>query len=113
MGKSRVRVTSEASRSRSKFRHSVEWGDWRLQVIEKANNRCAICGMHYQSPKLQVHHRDLNPANYEKLDNMDNFLAMDSTCHRMMHSLHKKVFRKKKAYEGCPELRDLVLRAFI
>lgn len=112
MGKSRVRNVGEASKSRAKFRSSPEWGDWRMQVISNANSCCQLCGMAYPSSKLQVHHRSLDKSEYEKLENLDDFMALDSTCHRMVHALHKKVFRKKKAYSGCSELRDLVLKAF-
>lgn len=113
MGKSRVRSRGEASRSRARFRDTAEWKDFRLQVIAKANNCCEICGMHYASSKLQVHHRNLAPESYEDISNIEHFMALDSTCHRMMHSLHGKVFRKKKAYTGCSELRNLVLMAFV
>lgn len=106
----RQRGSSEGMKSRSAFRHTPEWTDWRMQVIEAAGGKCEVCGMAYPSPKLQCHHIDQNHANYEKLESLDDFASMCSTCHKAIHAFAKKVNSKKRAYTGSPELRDLVVR---
>ena len=106
----RQRGSSEGIRSRSAFRHTPEWTDWRLQVIEKANSCCEVCGMKYPSSKLQCHHINKDHSQYEVLENFDDFAAMCSTCHKSIHAFAKKVLSKKRAYVGSPELRDLVMR---
>ena len=54
-------------------------------MIERSSYKCDLCG---SSKILQVHHRDLNPANYTNLGNLDNFRVLCSECHTLMHKLH-------------------------
>lgn len=103
----------EGAKARAKFRHTPEWGDWRLQVLERSKGKCDMCGMKYPPQRLQVHHRDMDKDNYEKLENLDHFSCMCSTCHKAVHQFEKKVRSRKRAYEGSPELMELVNKFFI
>ena len=107
------RGLSSVQKSRAAFRHSDEWSDFRLQRIDACGSKCTCCGMKYQAPKLQLHHKSLDPARYEILDNVEDFAVLCSTCHRLLHALQKKVHRKTRAYEGIPELKILVQKFFI
>lgn len=111
--KSKRRGLSSNQKSRAAFRHSIEWSDFRLQRIEATGSKCDCCGMKYNAPKLQIHHKNLDPEKYEILDNVEDFAVLCSVCHRLLHSLEKKVRRKSKAYEGISELRELVNKFFI
>lgn len=99
-----------AQRERAAFRHSPEWTDWRLQAIEAAKSTCACCGMKYPASKLQCHHILQDKSKYEVLENLDDFAALCSTCHKAIHAFAKKVLSNKRAYAGCEELKQLVLR---
>lgn len=108
-----TRGTGDAQKARAKFRHTPEWTDWRMQVLERSKNKCDMCGMKYPDNKLQCHHRDMDKDNYEKLENLDHFSCMCSTCHKAVHQFEKKVRSRKRAYEGSPELMELVNKFFI
>lgn len=99
-------------KSRAKFRSSPEWRDWRLQVLERDKNTCQCCGRRYPSARLQCHHKDLNKEKYMVLDNLDDFVALCSVCHKTVHSMYTKVCSKKVAFQGHPALRHLVLSFF-
>lgn len=108
-----ARGAGDAQKARAKFRHSPEWGDWRLQILERAKNKCDMCGMKYPPQKLQAHHRNMDKSQYEVLENLDHFSCMCSTCHKAVHQFEKKVRSRKRAYEGSPELMELVNKFFI
>lgn len=46
------------------------------------------------------------------LDNLDDFVALCSVCHKTVHSMYSKVCSKKVAFQGHPALRHLVLSFF-
>lgn len=106
----RARGTGTAQKARAAFRHSVEWTDWRMQVIAKAGSRCSCCGMYYPSPRLQCHHILQDKSQYEILGDFDNFACLCSVCHKSIHAFAKKVLSRKRAFEGSEELKQLVMR---
>lgn len=113
MGKTKMRVNHTSNQmSHSRFRSSPEWRDHRLQVLERDDNKCTCCGLKYSADKLQVHHKDLNKANYYKLDNLDDFVSLCSTCHKCLHAFEHKVRNKKRAFTGESALIELVMRFF-
>lgn len=107
------KVIAEGAKTRAKFRSSPEWKDWRLQVLERDHNKCTCCGIAYPSPKLQCHHKSMLKEKYQILDNLDDFTSLCLVCHRGIHALERKVRNKKRAFAGCKELKDFVLRFFI
>lgn len=65
-----------------------EWAKKRLAVIERANNRCSLCGDHsrYMEDKseLHVHHNNYENVEHE-LDS--DLIALCPDCHTRYHSI--------------------------
>jgi len=63
----------------SKYLRSKHWREFRLEVIEAADNHCAIC---YSKGYLRVHHN-----NYERLgkERLSDVVVLCSGCHALFH----------------------------
>ena len=68
------------------FTLSRKWLDFRDYMLKKCKYECELCG---RGGVLNVHHRDLDPANYTNLSNPNNFRVLCRECHEIMHKLNR------------------------
>lgn len=84
------------SAAKRKFRSTVEWKDFRAQIIKERNGLCDFCGISHMkaTKKLELHHKDLNPNNYTDISNPSNFALLCGNCHKSAHQFHTRVISK-------------------
>lgn len=92
---SKAKSISFTQKDKIKFRASKEWKDFRISKINEVNNLCELCGRHFPSPKLHIHHRDLDRDHYTDISDKSHFKVLDVTCHDFLHSVHSMVISKK------------------
>lgn len=92
---SKPKPVSFTQKDKIKFRASKEWKDFRISKINEVNNLCELCGRHFPSPKLHIHHRDLDRDHYTDISDKSHFKVLDVTCHDFLHSVHSMVISKK------------------
>lgn len=87
---------SKNSEMKKQFRASKEWKDYRLLILIERGNKCECCGNEYKkTSSLNLHHRDLDPANYKDLSDKSKHTLLCQTCHKTVHFLHNRVISKK------------------
>lgn len=89
---------SKNSEIKAKFRATKEWKDFRIHMLAMVDNTCECCGNEYPGKKsrgLNIHHRDLNVANYSDISNTYNFKVLCKSCHESLHFFHNRVNAKK------------------
>lgn len=72
-------------KEKSKFRQSKEWKAFRQVMAVKFENRDAITGKPLYKGWI-LHHLDLNPENYDVLDE-NNFIPVNKATHDCLHFL--------------------------
>lgn len=79
----------------------------RLEILSKCNNRCCVC----QTPFIQIHHIDGNPANNE----IDNLAPLCPNCHDQagldrqmsMHLSKERIKQlRKRWYNYCEKRKE-------
>lgn len=96
------------------FRQTLAWKDWRRQLLEAVGYRCELCGVYHRgksSRVLNIHHKDMDPANYRVLER-DRFLVVCEPCHEYIHLLYRRYWNAKNKLEN-KVLLDLVKIAFL
>lgn len=105
--------TKLSQKDKSKFRATNEWTEFRKGIIQKKNNKCDCCGIFFKdTSKLNLHHKNLDSAEYTNISNPDNFSLLCSTCHDISHSLHTKIISKKNPTNNS-DILNLVFPYFI
>lgn len=92
---SKAKSISFTQKDKIKFRASKEWKDFRISKISEVGNLCELCGRHFPSPKLHIHHRDLDRDHYTDISAKSHFKVLCVTCHDFLHSVHSMVISKK------------------
>lgn len=72
-------------KEKTKFRQSKEWKDFRKKIAEKFEGKDAISGKKLYKGFI-LHHLDLNPENYDVLDE-NNFIPLNKATHECIHFL--------------------------
>lgn len=72
-------------KDKSKFRQTKQWKEFRKKIAAKFDNRDAITGKKLYKGFI-LHHLDLNPENYDVLDE-NNFIPVNKATHDCLHFL--------------------------
>ena len=68
---------------KQKFRQSVEWKNFRKEMMVKQNGMDPIT--HRKLTKhFHCHHQDYNPTNYKNL-NPEHFVCLNAQMHKLVH----------------------------
>lgn len=79
-------------KEKTKYRATVKWKNFRLDLIKKAGGKCAICGKEYrgkQKKKLCIHHINESAYGGEK---EGDCVVLCTKCHRYWHSIAQIVY---------------------
>ena len=60
-------------KEKSKFRSTPEWKQFRVDKISETNGKCECCGRFFKSPKLRIHHKDLDSTKYTHISDPTRF----------------------------------------
>lgn len=102
MARSTTKCTKRPSKStqpaKIKFRSTIEWKDFRAQILQDRNGLCELCGIDHSkhTRKLELHHKDLNPNNYTDISDPTHFALLCGVCHKSAHQFHARVKSKKQ-----------------
>lgn len=91
---------------RKKYREKIQFDDNRQKALERANNKCEICG---SKKDLIVHHKDKKGRGSKiKNNSLDNLIVLCKSCHIKEHrkdllNAKEEQFSKKWAlkYDKC------------
>lgn len=92
---SKSKPVSFTQKDKIKFRASKEWKDFRITKIAETNGLCELCGRAFPSPKLHIHHRDLERDHYTDISDKSKYKVLCVICHDFLHSVHSMVISKK------------------
>ena len=100
----------EMINKKEKFRKSKEWKEFRAKMAIKANHMDFITGRKLVKG-FNVHHMktDQDPETYQDISNEDNFMALNSYCHKMLHYLFIFYKNDKGILERLKEVLDKML----
>ena len=92
------RPSKSTQPAKSKFRSTVEWKDFRSQILLERNGLCELCGIDHSknTRKLELHHKDLNPNNYTDISDPTHFALLCGVCHKSVHQFHTRIISKKQ-----------------
>jgi hypothetical protein len=88
---------TENEKKKKKFRQSKRWKDFRHRLNVKQNGVCFITKSKLRKLSA-VHHMDLNPENYDDL-NEENFVFV-------LHSIHETIHVLYQYYKKDPTVLD-------
>ena len=71
-------------KDKTKFRATRRWQNFRSEMYSKANGKDAITGKPLRKGHWNLHHLDLDSANYEVLEE-DRFLCLNNQTHDFLH----------------------------
>ena len=71
-------------KDKTKFRATRRWQNFRKDMYSRANGKDAITGKPLRKGHWNLHHLDLDSANYEVLDE-DRFLCLNNQTHDFLH----------------------------
>ena len=85
----------------SRKRYPSDWQEIRSHILERAGNRCELCGSRNGGPQwktkskvvITVHHIDGNPRHNHKA----NLIALCQRCHNKLDVYYKIRRRQKKS----------------
>ena len=63
-------------------RHSLEYREWRMKILDKHGHKCKICG---STERLEVHHIKPVLEYPEAIFDMDNGIVLCKSCHIQQH----------------------------
>lgn len=69
---------------KQKFRASAKWKEFRKWKIEEQGGLDPITGSKL-TKMAHCHHKDLNPENYENIENEANFCVLNQQTHKVLH----------------------------
>ena len=92
---SKSKPISFTQKDKIKFRASKEWKEFRIAKIAETNGLCELCGRAFPSPKLHIHHRNLDRDHYTDISDKSKFKVLCVTCHDFLHSVHSMVISMK------------------
>jgi 5-methylcytosine-specific restriction endonuclease McrA len=93
------------SEIKNRIRNSPQWKDLRNTIYEKQKGICLFCNNKLLRG-FNVHHKDESIENYGNFDNLNNFVALHKSCHKIIEELH----RKKNLP---PDLKEIIDKYFI
>ena len=77
---------NDAQKKKRNFRARKEWKEFKAQKKKECGGLDLIT-LHKLGRRWELHHEDLDDANYEKLN--DNFLPCNNMTHEMIHWLYR------------------------
>lgn len=98
------------SKDKALFRKTIEWKEYRKEIIEERGCYCECCGM--KNKKLSLHHKDLNVNNYKDLTDKTKHSLLCSRCHSFLHHIHTQTF-KKSSNQNNADLLNICFNFFI
>lgn len=98
------------SKERNKFRSTVTWKNFRLEILKERGIYCECCGMKHKS--LTLHHRNMDKTQYTNLSDVTHFSLLCRNCHDFLHHIHTQTF-KKLSNQNNPDLINTFLPFFI
>lgn len=93
---------------KTKFRQSTKWKDFRKEMKQK--NKVDFLTQKPLYSGWNLHHLDLNEANYEKIENEENFCCLNRLSHEFIHWLFRyKDWREilKRIYELLEKMESI------
>lgn len=82
-------------KEKSKFRSTPEWKQFRVDKIVETDGKCECCGRKFKSPKLHIHHMDLDSTKYTDISDPTRFKVLCNACHDTLHWAHTLTISKK------------------
>ena len=92
MKKSKISSKKSKMLSKSKFRATKEWKEFRKMII--IEQKVDLITGSKLTKMANCHHLDLNEENYQNL-NRDNFIALNPKSHEVIHFLFKPDWRER------------------
>lgn len=96
---------TQGARNKSKFRRSAKWLSFRRKLkyvrrVDEITNKPLL-------PGWNLHHLDLNEANYEDISNVDHFSCLNKMSHKFAHWVYNYYVKDPAILD---RLRDLLER---
>lgn len=92
-------------KDKEKFRRSKTWKDFKK--IMDAQLPYDYVTHKKLSKRHQLHHLNLNPADYTKL-NKDNFINLNSESHKIIHWIYSRYTRDPSIIDRIKEVIDIM-----
>ena len=89
--------TKYTQKDKTKFRATRRWQNFRSAMYSKANGKDEITGKPLRKGHWNLHHLDLDSANYEVLDE-DRFLCLNNQTHDFLHWAYRYYRNDGKAF---------------
>lgn len=77
-------MASETEKKKRSFRNSKKWKSFRHNCVVECGGKDVITGRKLLKG-FSLHHMDLDPDNYENLDNKEHFACLNKLTHKMVH----------------------------
>ena len=84
-------------KDKTRFRATRRWQNFRKDMYSKANGKDAITGKPLRKGHWNLHHLDLDSANYEVLEE-DRFLCLNNQTHDFLHWAYRYYRNVGKAF---------------
>src|SRR5574344_1960850 len=84
-------------KDKTKFRATRRWQNFRKDMYERANGKDEITGKPLRKGHWNLHHLDLDSANYEVLEE-DRFLCLNNQTHDFLHCAYRYYRNDGKAF---------------
>ena len=72
--------------SQQRLKYGSDWGEIRLDVLDRDEWQCRVCGVDAEDTKLDVHH--ITPARtfdeYDRMNDQSNLITLCASCHGML-----------------------------
>lgn len=79
---------SDAAKKRQCLRGSAAWRWLKTRLSRMQGGKCAVSGRKLTT-RAAVHHLDLDPEHYDRLDEDANFVYVSAEIHDALHTLYK------------------------
>lgn len=95
---------------KEKFRKSREWKEFRSRMAALFNHKDYITGRRLVKG-FNVHHlkTEQDSENYCDISNEDNFIPLNSYCHKLLHYLFPYYMKDKKVIDRLVEILDKMI----
>ena len=84
-------------KNKTKFRATSRWKNFRASMYKKSGGLDEITGKPLRKGHWNLHHMDLNSANYEVLEE-DRFLCLNNQTHDFLHWAYRYYRNDGKAF---------------
>ena len=84
-------------KDKTKFRATRRWQNFRSEMYSRANGKDEITGKPLRKGHWNLHHLDLDSANYEVLEE-DRFLCLNNQTHDFLHWAYRYYRNDGKAF---------------